>query len=66
MHDHNNTFIEKGDIVIFRARVIDLQKGENYCNVSIESIYGRRPDGEKETIHSINTGTLILERKGEQ
>lgn len=48
-HDVNNNLLEVGDEVVLRAKVTSIQTGEEYCNVTIESLYGRKPDGSKET-----------------
>lgn len=60
MHDKNGTPLKKGDVVLIPAVVKDLQAGDEYCNVSLESVHGRRPDGLKETVYAINTGVLVL------
>lgn len=59
MHDANGTKLEVGDRVFLPAVVTHLSPSEEFCNVSIESVVGRRPDGDKETISSINTGVLV-------
>ncbi len=60
MHDRNGTQLKKGDTVLIEAVIVDLSATEDYCNVSVESTSGRRPDGLKEKICSINTAVLIL------
>ena len=57
-HDVNNNLLAEGDEVILRAKVKSIQTGEDYCNVTIESVHGRRPDGLKESVSAINTGVL--------
>ena len=57
-HDVNNNLLAEGDEVILRAKVKSIQAGEDYCNVTIESVHGRRPDGLKESVSAINTGVL--------
>lgn len=57
-HDVNGALLEAGDVVILRARVLRVESDEDYCNVTVESVHGRRPDGMKETLSSINTGVL--------
>lgn len=59
MHDANGTPLKKGDRVLIPAEIVDLSPGEEFCNVSLETAYGRRPDGNKERISAINTGVLI-------
>lgn len=66
MHDRNGTPLKIGDWVMLEAVVTELYTGEDYCNVTIESVHGRRPDGMKEHVSAINTGVLtLLERAKE-
>jgi len=58
MHDALGRELKIGDYVLIPARITDLSPGEDYCNVSVETISGRRPDGNKEKISAINTGVL--------
>lgn len=60
MHDRNGSTLKKGDIVLIPAIITDLHGGEDFCNVSVETVHGRRPDGHKEQISAINTGVLVL------
>jgi hypothetical protein len=65
MHDRNGTQLKVGDIVMMPARVTNLSESTaDYCNVNIESVHGRRPDGAKETF-CINTGVLVLHDRPE-
>lgn len=57
-HDANNKLLQVGDEVIVRFKVTALCACEDYCNVSLESVHGRRPDGLKECLSSINTGVI--------
>jgi hypothetical protein len=66
MHDARGRELTKGDRVVLVATVVDLQAGEDYCNVSIESTEGRRPDGSKERVSSINTGVLLRANPGDE
>lgn len=64
MHDRNGSPLKKGDRVLIEGVITDLYAGEDYCNVAVETLAGRRPDNEKEHISSVNTGVLtLLERK---
>ena len=58
MHDANGTPLKKGDKVMIEAEIVELSPHEDYCNVSLETTRGRRPDGNKEHI-AINTGVLV-------
>lgn len=58
MHDRNNKPLKVGDKITLLAVITDLSPSEDYCNVSLESVYGRRPDGHKEHVSAVNTGVL--------
>lgn len=45
------------------AVITQLTPGDDYCNVSLESGAGRRPDGLKEHFSGINTGVLVLHER---
>lgn len=59
MHDANGTPLKKGDLVLIPAIIKELYATEEFCNVSLVTTLGRRPDGSKETIGAINTGVMI-------
>lgn len=65
MHDMNGLPLAIGDKVVFRATITSLAQGEDYCNVGIRSIAGRRPDGQKESVNAINTGVLLRANEGD-
>lgn len=48
-HDRNGKEIRVGDEVLLRAKVTQVWAGEDYCNITIESITGRKPDGLSDT-----------------
>lgn len=60
MHDKNGTELKQGDIVLVPMKINHLNGGEEYCNVDLETVHGRRPDGEKERLSAVNTGVLVL------
>lgn len=60
MHDRNGTALKKGDTVLIPAVITELHPTDEYCNVSLQSVHGRRPDGQKEFVQAINTGVLVL------
>jgi hypothetical protein len=63
MHDRNGTPLKVGDLVMIPARITNLSESTpDYCNVSAESLHGRRPDGAKETF-CINTGVTVLHHR---
>lgn len=60
MHDANGTALKIGDKVLIPAVITDLSTGdEEYCNVTVETTLGRRPDGAKQLISATNTGILV-------
>ena len=59
MHDAKDRPLKKGDKVLFVGTITELSATEDYCNVSVELLFGRRPDGLKEHLHAINTGVLL-------
>jgi hypothetical protein len=65
MHDANGTTLSKGDLVYLLAEITELSPGEDFCNVSIKSLFGRRPDDQLETVSAINTAVLVLHKKAD-
>lgn len=65
MHDRNGTPLKVGDTVLIPAVVTSLGGGEDYCNVGVETVHGRRPDGMKEHMSAINTAVLVLHESSE-
>jgi len=60
MHDVNGTKLEVGDNVLIPGVITNLCVGTpDYCNVSVQTALGRRPDGEKESFSAINTAQMI-------
>lgn len=59
MHDANGKPLKVGDRVVIEAEITGLYPSEEYCNVSLCTTLGRRPDGCKETISTMNTGMLV-------
>lgn len=59
-HDQFDKQLAVGDEVLVLATVTELHATEDYCNVTLETVYGRRPDGQKEMIHAINTAVVAL------
>lgn len=60
MHDRNGNQLKKGDRVMVEAVITELYPTADFCNVTVKTVAGRRPDGNKEMISSINTGVLTL------
>lgn len=63
MHDRNGTPLKKGDLVMIPAIITELSPNEDYCNVTVKTLDGRRPDGKEETISAINTAVMVLANK---
>lgn len=66
MHDAKGRPLAEGDFVLVPARVKSLSPTEDYCNVSLETLFGRRPDGAKENFYAINTGVLLRNNAGDE
>jgi hypothetical protein len=58
-HDKNGTELKVGDKVLIRGTVKSIQPTPDYCNVTVESDEGRKPDDAKETYC---TNAAVLER----
>lgn len=65
MHDAKGRPLKAGDIVLIPAKVKAVHATEDYCNVSADSLYGRRPDGVKENFGAINTGVMLRANPGD-
>ena len=65
MHDANGTPLQKGDRILIPGIITSLNPVEDFCNVAVETVLGRRPDGLKEMFHAINTAQLVKFRNAE-
>lgn len=65
MHDARGRPLNVGDTVLIPAKVTSLSPSDEYCNVSAESVLGRRPDGAKEHFSAINTGVMLRANPGD-
>lgn len=65
MHDAKGRPLTTGDRVLIPAIVKELTAGEDFCNVTVESALGRRPDQSKERISAINTGVMLRANTGD-
>ncbi len=65
MHDCNGVELKVGDKVMIPGVITQLSPGDEYCNVTVETTLGRRPDGAKEHFSAINTGVLLKVSGGE-
>lgn len=66
MHDAKGRELKVGDTVLIPAKITQLSPGEDYCNVSASSVFGRRPDDAKETFSAINTGVMLRANAGDE
>lgn len=66
MHDAKGRELKEGDIVLVPARVKTLMSSNDFCNVIAQSIFGRRHDGQKETLYAINTGVVLRANPGDE
>lgn len=48
MHDARGRELKAGDRIIIGYVITGQSAGEDYCNVSAETVLGRKPDGGKE------------------
>src|SRR5687768_16569395 len=64
VHDLNGAELKKGDVVLIPCRIEELHPGDDYCNVTVNTLHGRRPDGVLETISVINTAVVVLFKRG--
>jgi len=65
MHDRKGRELKAGDVVLIPMRIKEVSATEDYCNVSAESIFGRRPDDAKEYFGAINTGVMLRANAGD-
>lgn len=65
MHDNRGRELRVGDKVILHGTITQLSATADYCNVSIRSEFGRKPDDAKENISAINTNVLLRANPGD-
>lgn len=65
MHDAIGRELKVGDRVLIPAVITELNATETYCNVSLRSAIGRRPDDAFERISAINTGVTLRANPGD-
>ena len=66
MHDAKKRELKVGDLVLIPAKVMAISPGDDYCNCTLESVFGRRPDGSKEIMTSVNTGVTLRANPGDE
>lgn len=50
MHDHKGRELQVGDKVLIPFVVTEVYSDIDYCNVTLKSVHGRKPDGAKEVL----------------
>lgn len=66
MHDAKGRPLKVGDVVLIPAVITAVYPTEDYCNVAAASVFGRRPDGAKESFGAINTGVMLRAEDGDE
>jgi hypothetical protein len=59
MHDQVGRKLEVDDIVLIPAVVTKLYDDEDYCNVELKTLFGRRPDDAYEKFGAMNTAVVL-------
>lgn len=65
MHDAIGRPLKEGDRVFVPAVVTGVFAGEDYCNVHVDTVIGRRPDNKPERISGINSGVFLRANPGD-
>lgn len=66
MHDARNRPLKVGDTVLIPCTVKETHAPEDYCNVSVVTVLGRRPDAQKESFSAFNTAVVFRANKGDE
>lgn len=62
MHDRNGTELKVGDVVSIDYVITHVSPGPDHCNISAQSVEGRKPDGAKECF-SGNSAVALLQKR---
>jgi hypothetical protein len=57
-HDQFGKPLQPGDVVNIPCVIKSISSEEGYCNVELETLHGRRPDGHKDTFSALNTAQV--------
>lgn len=60
MHDRNGTPLKVGDVVTLKLKMTQVSPNADFCNATVQTVEGRKPDGAKDT-YSLNTALLVLQ-----
>lgn len=63
-HDLLDKPLKEGDHILIAMKIISISHGENYCNITAESLYPRLPDGQKD-IFTGNSAVVFRANKGD-
>lgn len=66
MPDAKGRPLKAGDLVLVPCRITAVSPTEDYCNVALETVFSRRPDGKVETISAINTAVTLRANAGDE
>jgi len=61
-HDLNGKLIEVGNVVLIPCKVKSITMDENYCNLTVESVYSMPPNNTRNE-WVLNTKQVILQEK---
>jgi hypothetical protein len=64
MHDAKKRELKVGDTVLIPCRVREVQAQDNHCNVTVDTLGGRIPDGQTECV-TLNTAQLYRANQGD-
>jgi hypothetical protein len=66
MHDRNGRELKVGDIVLVPCRIDNIAAAtEEFCNVGLKTVFGRRPDNQQE-YYCTNTGVVLRANPGDE
>lgn len=61
-HDRFGHKLREGDVVLLPMVVKEVYETDDYCNLLLDSVFGRKPDDQPERLSSINSNVVIHER----
>lgn len=64
-HDKNGKLIKVGNIVLIPCKVKSITMSEDYCNLTVESLY-YMPPYEQPTTYTLNAKQVILQELEEK
>lgn len=64
MHDNRGRPLKAGDRILIPFVIESTSPGEDYCNITARSVFGRKPDGLKECF-SGNASVVLRSNDGD-